>query len=73
MNELQQAATQKNRKVDFKVVAEYERLLAACHGLVTSGRGADYNIEPPLGTNMSLRRGSNEPEDEQIADLENDE
>ena len=37
-----------NPKIDYRLLAEYERLIAASQGVIHIKQGADYNIAHPL-------------------------
>ena len=39
-----------NPKIDHRLLAEYERLVAASKGVVPIKQGADYNIAHPLAS-----------------------
>ena len=39
-----------NPKIDHRLLAEYEHLIAAAKGLIQSTQGADYNIAHPLSS-----------------------
>ena len=39
-----------NPKIDYRLLAEYEQLIAAAKGLIQNTQGADYNIAHPLSS-----------------------
>ena len=39
-----------NPKIDYQLLAEYERLIAASKGVIHVKQGADYNIAHPLAS-----------------------